>query len=620
MPDDSCSRELIPHSQPAPPAKKRQYNRRQADLPRVPAEVEGVQSNFCRNINCENFGVAPRPKVSKGRRTGSPDYDGDGYRLIGKKGANAKSLYCTKCGLTSSIKSNAGIVEELRRISTYLESKPEPRCPKAECPNHGIPVSVAGHYQSKGYTTAGSPRWICKSCRTRFSDRKAERKRGRSHKDATIFADLVNKAGIRIMSRKAHVSVGTIYNKIDFIHRRCLAFMADRERRIAGLNLSRLYLCTDRQDYMINWTNRAEKKNVQLTAVATADNRTGYVFGMHSNFDPSLNTEDMEAQAIVAGDFEIEEPAHRRFARFWTSPDFEEARRNDPRAVPSPIAESGDVWMDVIDGYREMRAIPDSEAKERPPRKSMLPAKGCQVHFEYTVHAHYRLLRRMLGPVGKIRFFIDQDDTLRAGCLTAFVEEMRAGTADAFYVKIDKGLNNEQRDEIAGKSAAVIEAHRKALGIPKAKKWDAVVSLVEAELYAMRQLSPRDRWIQHPDGTGGEPLKAVCWLTERTGVPVDMRHLAIVFARASMHSIDRYFMQLRRLVMALERPVHTPSNDGRVWRGYSPYNPAQIQKLLDIYRCYYNFVAVGEDKKTPAMRLGLARGPVRESDILYFGR
>lgn len=61
-----------------------------------------------------------------------------------------------------------------------------------------------------------------------------------------------------------------------------------------------------------------------------------------------------------------------------------------------------------------------------------------------------------------------------------------------------------------------------------------------------------------------------------------------------------------------------PPTDGRVWRGYSPYDPARVQKLLDIYRCHYNFVQVGKGRKTPAMRLGLAKGPIRVKDILAF--
>jgi len=38
-----------------------------------------------------------------------------------------------------------------------------------------------------------------------------------------------------------------------------------------------------------------------------------------------------------------------------------------------------------------------------------------------------------------------------------------------------------------------------------------------------------------------------------------------------------------------------------------PYKPAMVGKLLDIFRVFYNFVEVGRDKQTPAMRLGLAR-------------
>ncbi|WP_193367117.1 hypothetical protein [Pelagibius marinus] len=98
----------------------------------------------------------------------------------------------------------------------------------------------------------------------------------------------------------------------------------------------------------------------------------------------------------------------------------------------------------------------------------------------------------------------------------------------------------------------------------------------------------------------------------------DDLHAAWLIKRASVHAIDRFFMQIRRLIMMLERPISTRSNDGRVWRGYSAYNPRIIQKLLDIYRVYFNYVAVGKDKRTPAMRLGLAMGPVKVETILYY--
>jgi hypothetical protein len=40
--------------------------------------------------------------------------------------------------------------------------------------------------------------------------------------------------------------------------------------------------------------------------------------------------------------------------------------------------------------------------------------------------------------------------------------------------------------------------------------------------------------------------------------------------------------------------------------------------LLEIFRTYFNFCEIGKDKRTPALRLGLARGPVAPEDILYF--
>ena len=77
-------------------------------------------------------------------------------------------------------------------------------------------------------------------------------------------------------------------------------------------------------------------------------------------------------------------------------------------------------------------------------------------------------------------------------------------------------------------------------------------------------------------------------------------------------------MQLRRKLSLLERGIPTSNNRRRIWHGYAPYNPEMISKVQGIYRVYYNYVKVGDDGMTPAMRLGLARKPVEMEDILYF--
>ena len=43
-----------------------------------------------------------------------------------------------------------------------------------------------------------------------------------------------------------------------------------------------------------------------------------------------------------------------------------------------------------------------------------------------------------------------------------------------------------------------------------------------------------------------------------------------------------------------------------------------VEKMLDIYRVMNNFVEVGKDGKTPAMRLGLATAVVEPEEIIYF--
>ena len=53
---------------------------------------------------------------------------------------------------------------------------------------------------------------------------------------------------------------------------------------------------------------------------------------------------------------------------------------------------------------------------------------------------------------------------------------------------------------------------------------------------------------------------------------------------------------------------------------YSPYDPGVLAQVLAIYRVFYNYIAVGRDKQTPAMRLGLAEAPLTAQDLVFFSR
>ena len=76
----------------------------------------------------------------------------------------------------------------------------------------------------------------------------------------------------------------------------------------------------------------------------------------------------------------------------------------------------------------------------------------------------------------------------------------------------------------------------------------------------------------------------------------------------------------RRFLSVLERPFYTPSAGWeQVWHGYAPYNPDMVRKYLDIFRVVNNFIHIGEDGMTPAMRLGFADHPLGYADVLWPG-
>ena len=90
---------------------------------------------------------------------------------------------------------------------------------------------------------------------------------------------------------------------------------------------------------------------------------------------------------------------------------------------------------------------------------------------------------------------------------------------------------------------------------------------------------------------------------------------------ATFHNIDLFFMQARRRVHLLKRPFSVSANARRVWYGYSAYNPDYLVKVAELFRLFYKHIHNDrKDKKTPAVRLGLAKGKVDYEDILYFNR
>jgi len=168
-------------------------------------------------------------------------------------------------------------------------------------------------------------RWRCSICGKTFSQNTKSTARQREHhKNKAIFKLLVNKMPLRRIIEVADIHPKTCYHRLDFLHRQCQSFAAHRERTLANLPIRRLYLGVDRQDYLVNWLVRKDKRNIQLSAITTVDNEHGYCLGMPLNFDASLDSKAVQAEVETNGDLGMPYP-HRRFARLWLNADHDVA-------------------------------------------------------------------------------------------------------------------------------------------------------------------------------------------------------------------------------------------------------------------------------------------------------
>ena len=581
---------------------------------RIPEEINGIQVNFCKNPRCLNYG-RPASSEQQPRGPGSKERARDSYTITGGKDRNSNRvvfLKCHHCGEYPTVKNNLAIQEEIQRLSSYLVPKSETSCPTLGCPNHTISIKEKLRYQSFGKTKVGSQRYRCKLCGKLFSVKATSIIRHRKpHKNLLVFQLLMNKTPFKRICEVAGISMSTLYDKLDFIHRQCLSFVGSRERNLPDLEIRRLYISVDRQDYVVNWKDGTDKRNIVMSALGSADNKTGYVFGMHLNFDPNLDPATIVADAFRRQDHKLQYP-FRRYARLWLPDEYREALF-DGTTYTLPVA---GFLIDEISGrYDEVLRREDVEVFEAPNEATRLPEHGLQVHAEYTLYGHFFFLKQMFRNVGKLRFFLDQESGIRSACLSAFVDEVLEKRCDAFYVRINKELTiNEKRKRLA-ECKSELERLRDSYpdGI------DLEVELIKERMERLVAIGKwQDKWLAHPLPSMSEPEKAVCWLTDLKDRAYDVNHLAHLYKMATLHGIDRFLMQVRRRLSLLERPISSASSTGRKWHGYSAYNPENVTKMLDIFRVFYNYVETGRDKQTPAMRLGLAKGKIRIEDILYF--
>ncbi|RII27338.1 MAG: hypothetical protein CXR31_08830 [Geobacter sp.] len=584
--------------------------------------------NFCKNPACVNFGIPAKENIkgmvlpaAPGTLTGRRHRDNYTIGKSRKSGRIVVRMVCNDCKASLPIKSNKGVNEELLRIMSYLRPPKSPACRNKKCKSYGLPLAdFKWLYTFHGTSNGKSERYRCKTCGATFSIKTTTAKpQSTSHKNPMLFKLLVNKMPFQRICEVLEMDMHTLYSKVDFLHRQCQAFAASYERNLPELKKARMYISLDRQDYVVNWAVTNDKRNIILHALGSADNHSGFVFGMHLNFDPAFRSSDVEENARLCKDPEVL-PPFRRFARFWLECDYQESKALAKGAKKE--GRSRKLKETVADSYAEAQAREDIEAYEEMSSVVQLPNNGLQIHAEYTMYGHMAFLHKLLPKVSNVRFFIERESGLRAACLAAFADEVKDGRCDAFFVSINKELNIHDRQRLVQLGKRDLEEFRCRKG-----HWEGISETGLRQLLIEEMLENgilhsignyKDLWLDYPAPAMNEPEKMVSWQTDMKNRRYSSFHLAKLYSKASLHGIDRFFMQLRRRISLLERPIKTSSATGRTWYGYSPYKPENIAKVIEIFRVFYNYVKVGDDGKTPAMRLGLARGPAKVEDIIYY--
>ena len=597
--------------------------------PRVPRHAvadivnqeKTIQVNHCRNPACESYGAAPRTMPG---RTGPSAERDPNYRLHSTNRGLVPALLCKSCGEIPPVKSNDGIAAEIARLietDGWWTLEERTACKNPDCRNVGR--SVARHpreYTRRGHSSSGGQRYKCRSCGRTVVASTALRLHPRNRERAAdVLSRLANKAPKNGIVRGAGLSSSADYYSIlNYIHDRCQAHSAafDRAMIDGRIRLPEfMAIEADAQSYMLNWTSRFDRRNVEIFGYCSVDGASRYILGLHGNYDAAANAFDVNTESARTGQMSMKE-AYRKHAHYWLVGDDLRAGRSKnfaTKSVRSGLAGQIEMLYAASASRADVEDI-ELEHMDTTFRTPFLK-DGLLVHMPYTTYAHWYLLRRLLTGAGvqRTQFHFDIDSMSRAGFLCTFIQEIKERRSHAFYVKYDKNLTIDERRAVVGATRSVRRRERKLFDPEDHDDIDMI--LMKRSLTAGRRYGKwDDEWFEHPNPNMGEPHKAMSWITP--DVLLDEDTVAEMFLRCGIARVDNVFQLTRRLFSALEKPIGTPSGLNAVWHGYQPYNPTMIQKYLTIFRAVNNFIQVGTDGRTPAMRLGLMDRPMSYAQMV----
>ena len=593
---------------------------------RVLAEPFPVQVNHCRTPGCANFGVPARTKHGKTGPSADRDFR---YKLTSTAKGQEPAIECKECRGKGAVRSNTAIAQEIGRIADYARPLEHRFACKTEgCANRGLSIGEHRHlYVRRGYReTLGHRIYQCKGCLRRVNvSVKVPRIRAKNQAlAADVFSRIANKSPMRRTVKGAGLTGNSAYYRIlDFIHRRCRemngsvtrAFLTGERRLAAEMNIA-----LDSQSLMVNWPSKVQRRTVEMTSCCSVDSASRFILELDVNHDPRFDAFDVNYESAELGDMTRKE-AFRKYARFWLAGDEMRSGRTGQRRMgragrragcrrhPGRLPGCPQLCRRRRDGDRAgSGAVARHHAALRHAGEDRLPDARAHVCAARDPEGRRRGAAPALhgrAPFDDLVLHVrlpgaDRRGAVRTGSWCALTRTARSTSATG------STWNPGSRCGASPGPAGLDGLDRQELG------FEMIRTALEADGL------PEDGWLSHPVPTRQEPDKAVRWITERPDMELDDR--ARLYLAASLGRVDNVFQLTRRFLSALERPFYTPSGGwNQVWYGYAPYNPDMVHKYLDIFRAVNNFIHIGADGATPAMRLGFADRPLAYADLLWPG-
>jgi len=380
---------------------------------------------------------------------------------------------------------------------------------------------------------------------------------------------------------------GNAYGKIDFFYDQIQSFVAQREDfskvdfREVGSKFA-----TDSQTLMLNWPTKRKRTPVAVQHLCTAHARSHFIMEAAIQFDPAMSMDEAEELSIAADEDDIS-TAFRQHARVWTKTEFQEH----------------------LARLRKTKQVKTTQLYQ-------LPHEGALVRYDILQYAHALRVHDMLsGTDAPLLLVMDDDRGLQQAFQAVFVEEIKSRRADLAVVSFDKGMTNDMRVQVAV-AGQVRLSRMSGMTLSDIRKLsnEDYAQLVDFVLAWQLMGWPLDLGARFPFSRKSEPHKVVKVPTWRHGRSA--KSAARLVRGATLRSVDSYFHKFRSNVRFASRPAISTGNTGHTWDEQYLYKPKMLAKVAQIYRFYHNWCDPGDDKKTPAMRIGLARGRIYERDFM----